>query len=64
MIPNPRVRVKVGKISLLDVSLWDLIQFHIFTSHFAIRQGGKLKVFLNNDEIERPIYEDNPLERR
>lgn len=55
---NPRVRLNAGEYCLLDVGLWDLINMHIVTGKLFFGNLDNVDLYLNNEKVEKPIFEE------
>ena len=56
---NPRVRLKYEDYLLLDIGLWDIVNFFIFHWSPPVKGLEKVDLYLNGEKIEKPIYEED-----
>jgi len=55
---NPRVRLKIQDMAILDIGLWDLINLHIVSSWPWVTDIAQCDLYLNGEKVDKPIYEE------
>lgn len=52
---NPLITLKAGENTILRIDLWTLINLRIYEGAFCFVGDKKLKLYLDREEVEKPI---------
>lgn len=59
MIADPIIKVTTKDSVILETTLWTEILLRVFEGTFVLKPGTEIEVYLNNEQVERPLFEDD-----
>jgi len=54
---DPKIKLVTPQGEVLNMGLWALIMLRIYSGDTYLRNIAEAKLFLNDEEVERPVYE-------